>query len=122
MATNTNNIVKVSEPIQQGDTFTLTFQYKENDTATDIPSGIDLVAALYDRKWNVLQSGKLSDGSIRSLGNHVYAMDVTHEASMKMISVVYLELTLANADLTSVDHAKQIIQYEFETRKNNNLL
>lgn len=122
MATSTTNIIKVKEPLQQGDTFTLRFQYKENDTAADLPEGIDLIAALYDRKWNVLQSAKLSDGTIQSLNNHVYAMDVTHESSMNMTSVVYLEVSLANSSLTSVDHAKQIIQYEFETRKNNNLL
>ena len=121
MAT-TNNIIKVSEPLQQGDTFTLRFQYKENGTSVDLPEGIDLIAALYDRKWNLLQSAKTSDGTLQSLGDHIYAMDVTHESSMKMTGTVYLEVSLASATLSSVDHAKQIIQYEFETRKNNNLL
>lgn len=122
MATSTKNIIKVTEPLQQGDTYTLRFQYKEDNVATDLPEGIGIIAGLYDRKWNLLQSAKTSDGTLQSLGDHIYAMDVTHESSMKMTSTVYLEVSLANASLTSVDHAKQIIQYEFETRKNNSLL
>lgn len=120
MAT-TNNIIKVTEPLQQGDTFTLRFQYKEDSTASDLPSGYELIAALYDRKWNILASARTSDGSLVSEGNHVYSMDVSHESSMKMISVVYLEVTIAKGT-ESVDHAKQIVQMDFETRKNNQFL
>ena len=122
MATSTQNIIKVSEPIQQGDTFNLNFQYKENGTAVDVPSGYDMIAALYDRKWNPLQVAKISDGSLVNLGNHVYSMTVTHESSMKMVAVVYLELTIANTSRSSVDHAKQLVEFNFEARRNNNLL
>lgn len=120
MAT-TNNIIKVTEPLQQGDTFTLRFQYKEDSTASDLPIGYELIAALYDRKWNLLTSARTSDGSLVSEGEHVYSMNVSHESSMKMISVVYLEVTIAKGT-ESVDHAKQIIQIDFETRKNNQFL
>lgn len=122
MATSTTNIIKITEPFQQGDTFKLRFKYKEDDVASDLPIGQGLVAALYDRKWNLLQSAKTSDGTLAYEGDHVYSMVVTHESSMKMISVVYLEITIATEDLSLVDHAKQIVEMTFDTRKNNNLL
>ena len=55
--------------IQQGDTFDLVFQYKENDTAMSLPSGYDLLVGIYDMMGKVLQVGRVSDGTITASGN-----------------------------------------------------
>ena len=121
MATN-NNIIKADVPLQSGDTYTLKLTYKENGVAADLPAGQDLVAAFYDCKGNLVQSARLGDGTLQSLGNHIYAMELTHEASARMTGQAFLELTIATDDLSLVDHAKQVVEYWFEPRRNNKLL
>lgn len=108
--------------IQQGDTFDLVFQYKENDTAMSLPSGYDLLVGIYDMMGKVLQVGRVSDGTITASGNDTYTLRVTHEASMKMIGTVTLEITITNDDGTIVDHAQEIVEIHFDTRKNNALI
>lgn len=122
MATNSSNIIKSTEPLQQGDTYKMKFKYKEGTTPEDIPSGQDLIAAFYDRKWNPIESYKLSNGTIVYLGDHVYQLEVLHEVSMKMLGTVYFEITIAKPDKSFVDHAKQIVEYSSEQRRNNALL
>ena len=122
MATNATNKIIVPETMQQGDTFTLLFQYKEGDVAMVLPSGYDMVVAFYDRKNKPIQIGKVSDGTISYLGDNTYGMDVPHESSLLMTSSVYLEVTILTENKTIVDHAKQIVEFPFETRKNNDLI
>ena len=110
------------DALQEGDTYTLLFQYKEDDVAMDLPSGYDMIVALYDNMGDVLQCGKVSDNTLSYVGNHTYGMDVTHAASMKAVGTAQLELTITNANRTVVDHASNVVGFRFSPRRNNNLL
>lgn len=117
-----NTIIKVKEPMQQGDSLLIRFKYKEGGMPTDIPREQDLIACLYDRKRGIVQSARLSDGTLRSIGDHAYEMSVTHESTARLVGKAFLELTIATEDLSFVDHAKQVVELYFETRANNEIL
>lgn len=122
MATTSKNIIRVKEPLQEGDTHRLLFQYKEGGVAAELPEGHGMVCALYDRKWNPIASAKTFDGTLSDDGGGLYAMTIDHATSMLMTSTVYLEVTIATADLSLVDHAKQVVEFEVETRRNNKII
>ena len=108
--------------IQQGDTFLLNFEYKEDDIPAVLPEGYDLIAGIYDEKDTLIQSGKLSEGTIRLLENGLYQMTVTHESSLRIKDRVVLELTITDSELTVVDHASDVVYINGDYRRNNMLL
>lgn len=107
------------KPMQQGDTFNMMFVYKEDGVATLIPDGYDLFIGFYDKVGRLLHSGTTADGSIVLIRDRTYRMQVGHEASMKMLGKVTVEITLANTDGEVVDHALDIITLNFMRRYNN---
>lgn len=108
--------------IQQGDAFSLVFQYKEDGTARTLPTGYDLIVGIYGMTGTLLKSAKLSAGTITLRANDTYEMPITHQESMGMFGQVTMELTIKNADGSIIDHASNVVTMSFEPRKNNALL
>lgn len=115
-------------PIQQGDTFGLKFQYKEDDTPMDLPEGYDMLVAIYDLMSKPIKVGRVSDGSILTnlpadeTETKTYTLPITHTESMTMMGRVEIEVTIYNANKTVVDSARQIVTLTFEPRRNISLL
>lgn len=109
--------------IQQGDTFPLyIYYYGGNDeTPSPLPSGLYLMACLYDYKGELVSKYSTKDRSIR-IGFGYYKIDVSHEDSMKIVGSATLELTIVYDGNNVVDHASDIITILAEPRKNNNEL
>ena len=107
------------KPMQQGDTFNMMFVYKEDGVATIIPDGYDLVIGFYDKEGRLLHSGSTADNSIVLIRDRTYRMQVGHEASMRMVGKVTVEITLANTNCEVVDHALDLITLNFVKRYNN---
>lgn len=108
--------------IRQGESFSLVFQYNEDDTAMALPQGYDLLVGIYDTKGNVLKSATISGGGITANANATYTMPITHEESMNMLGKVTIELTIFNDGHTVVDHASDVVVMTIEPRRNNALL
>ena len=108
--------------IQQGDTFSLVFQYKEDNIAMALPQGYDLIVGIYDQMNRLLKSASVSDGTIIENPNDTYSLPITHEECMKMIGQVTIELTIVDAERNIVDHASDIVMMSLEPRRNNALL
>lgn len=108
--------------IQQGDAFSLVFQYKEDGEAKPLPTGYDLIVGIYGMTGTLLKSAKLSAGTITLRANGTYEMPVTHSESMSMLGQVTMELTIKNADGSLVDHSSEVVTMNFEPRRNNALL
>lgn len=116
----TQNAIRVDKPVQQGDSFNLTVQYKEDGTATALPQGYDMIVGFYDSMGRMVKHSSLWDGTIVYNQNNTYTLSVTHEESMMMMGDISLEFTIR--DLHNVDHASDIIVIPFEPRKNNSLI
>ena len=108
--------------IQQGDTFSLVFQYKEDNTAMALPEGYDLIVGIYDPMSRPLKTGSVLQGSIVPIQDNKYSLPITHDECMKMIGQVTIELTIADAQRNVVDHASEIVTMSLEPRRNNTLL
>lgn len=108
--------------IQQGDAFSLVFQYKEKGESTTLPQGYDLIVGIYGMDGTLLKSAKLSDGSITQRQNGTYEMRITHSDSMGMLAQVTMELTIKNADGSIIDHASNVVTINIEPRRNNALI
>lgn len=117
------DVINIPQPLQQGDTFTLNFQYKEDDVAMPLPSGYALVIGLWDSMGELIASGRTDDGTIVQTGTpSIYGMDITHEQSVMMIGRVILEVTIIGANGEVVDNASEVVAIDFETRRNNRIL
>lgn len=108
--------------IQQGDTFSIVFQYKEEGNAMELPAGYDLIVGIYDSVGELLKSARLSDGSITINKNGTYSMPISHEECMSMIGQVTIELTIADDKRDVVDHASDVVIMTIKPRRNNDLL
>ena len=108
--------------LQQGDAFSFVFQYKENGEAATLPQGYDLIVGMYNMAGSLVKSAKLSAGGITLLSDNTYEMSVTHSDSMNMVGGITMEITIKNADGSVVDHASNVLTFNFEPRRNNSLL
>lgn len=108
--------------MQQGDTFTIAFAYKENNVSATFPSGYDIAAGFYDSSGKEIYVAKLSDGGIVAVPNtnDQFSMTVPHAASMMMNGKVTMELAIFDENKTFVDFASDNITFDFKTRKMNN--
>ncbi|MBO4787023.1 MAG: hypothetical protein J5510_08145 [Prevotella sp.] len=108
--------------LQQGDAFSFVFQYKEEGEATTLPTGYDLIVGMYNMAGTLVKSAKLSASEITLLSDGTYQMSVSHSDSMNMVGGVTMEITIKNADGSIVDHASNVLTFNFEPRRNNSLL
>lgn len=108
--------------IQQGDTFGIGFQYKEDNEPTALPEGYDLIVGIYSQMNQPLKVGKLSDNTIADNGGGSYTLSVSHAESMTMMGMVRMEITIADSERNVVDHASSTVMLSFEPRNNNDLL
>ena len=114
--------VSTEVTIQQGDTFSLQFEYKEDDVPLVIPEGYDLICGIYDSMGALIQYGKISEGTVVPYENGTYLIEISHESSMRMVGEVSIELTLVDTDGRFVDHASDIVYMSAEPRNNNQLI
>lgn len=122
MATyNTTKKETIPFTMQQGDTFNVIYQYKEDDVVTDLPEGYDILVGLYDKKGTMLAHGSYSGGEIQKSGTK-YKMYVDHDTSMLLKGDVYMEITLKSSDDSFVDHTTEVVVIKFEERNNNDLI
>lgn len=108
--------------MQQGNAFTLLFEYKPDGEAAVLPSGYDLIVGMYGMNGSLLKSAKLSAGTITAGTDGTYRMHVSHSESISMIGAVITEVTIKNADGTIVNHAANTVTINFVPRRNNSLI
>lgn len=108
--------------IEQGDTFTVEFVYKEDNVQTAFPEGYDIAAGFYDTAGNELYVARLMEGGIAQTSESTFAMNVPHYASATMKGRVTMELAILDENKSFVDFASENITFSFQQRKMNNKL
>lgn len=106
--------------IQQGDTFDVTFQYKEDNTSVAFPTGYDICAGFYDVSGTEVYVAKLSNGGIEQVSDDTFVMHVPHTASATMSGKIVMELAIYDEEKTFVDFSSDNITFTFQPRKMNN--
>lgn len=112
----TNEII-----VSQGNTFTMTFSYKEDGVQKNLPDGYDMIVGLYDYTGKIVLDARVSNGRL-SFDGERYVLKVKHDESVLMIGFVTVELTIIDSNLDIVEHATDTIHLKFSQRNNNRLL
>lgn len=105
--------------LQQGDSFTMNFVLKENNTPVNVGFNEDLAVGFYDENGNKYVI-KLSQNQIHTTEKEgYYTASVPSEITKNFIGYVDIEIVIYDQSGNDVSHADKVLKMYFEERRIN---
>lgn len=114
--------------LPNGNTFHVRLKLRDNWGESVLPDGFGIVVGFYGKRKRLLLRAGTDDGRVKYNANSgFYEMTVSHEESLLMEGLVFVELTLTYTDVKngggmSIYHGDKVVAVVFEPRKNNDIL